>query len=528
MANKQSLPVVNLKGTELQKTVEGVSLINPVRHEHEDINDDIKDIGSFFKTVSASIKHQQKKLQDDEKYLEAEALLHSYRQGLEASQNSDDFEAIAQSADDFIKADFDDKKGKEFWLVHGQNILEANKKDTENLRTIKEAEFGKNLLNQLLFNAQNMIALTNDGTKYLQMGGEHIDQSVFLSDEEKQKYRESFYKNGILNLALQNPHAAEEARVKYFFNDEDLKLQIEKTAALRLKAVEEQNKARVNQEKFDEVKEAVSLWQKKQTGAIDEASYYVLSNGNKETFGLDTRDDKMMPDVTSMYRMFRRFNDGEKLSYEDIYALNGGLMKAYDDGKIDFDEVSFAQNLIFSNHQNSSKGMDKIISASADKILLPDADENSHEADIFMEEKMKWALKIYEAYYEKKNDMIEALKEKGEKLSYAKLYQCAREAKNYVVEMFDLKESKEPLSFSELKKEVDVIYSKKDQSEIWKKFASLAPYSFDKRSLLREVAGEKMRNELLLPRFETWQEVKKAHLAEGTKFYFRGRLAVKA
>ena len=527
MANKQNLPVVNLKGTELQQTIQGVPLMSYVKHEHDDSDDDIKNIGSVLGTVSSLIKREQKKINEDEKYLKAEAMLHSYRQGLEASQTPHDFEAIAKEADHFIRADFEDEKGKEFWLKHGQNILNANKKDTENLREIKQAEFGKNSLNELLSDAQNMIALSNDGTKYLQMGGEHIDQSVFLSEEEREKYKKSFYRNGILNLALQNPQAAEEARVQYLSDDDKLKFEIEKTAELRLKAIEAKNKEREASQKFDEVKEAVSLWQKKQLGEIDEASYYVLSMGHQETFGMDKQNNPM-GDASLMYQLFRRFNDGEKLSDGEIYQLNGSLMKAYDEGKMSFNDVRFAQNLIFSNHQNPLDGIDKIIGVSADKILLPDTDDHSDEANTFMEEKMKLALKIYQAYYEKKNDLTEALKEKGERLSYAQLYQCAREAKNYVAQMFGFKESEEDVSFSNLKKEADEIYFGKDKKDIWKKFAGLAPYSSDKRSLLRKLAGEKMRSELLLPRFETWQDVKKANLEAGDKFYFRGRLAVKA
>lgn len=485
MANKQSVPMVNLKGANLQQTVKGVPLIRYIKHEKEDVNTDIKNIGMILGGSFEAIKSQQKKLSDDEKSLQAAALLNVYRQGLKATQTPNDFEALAGVADNLIKADFDDDESKDFWLEHGQKILDANREDTEKLREIKSVEFGKNSLNQLLADAQNMIALVPNGDKYLEMGGEEIAQSVFLSEAEKEKYQYNFYKNGILNLALQDADAAEAARVKYLVDDEGLESEIKKISELRLKAIEQQQQEQQKREDFAAQKEGVFLWQKKQTGMLDEASYYVLAKGVGARFG---DEENAKGNITEAYQVLKRLNEGEKLFDEEIFAANQALISAYDEGKAGFEEVVFAQNFLFDKEGQNNRGVDRAINELMDRIMLPDAEEQSLEAEAFMEEKAKLALKVSEAYYARKNELIGEAKEQGKTISLGVLTACARKAMHEVRDMFDFAEDEEGISFAELKNELEENYPNADKAVVWKEFAKRAPYARDKSGLIKRIA----------------------------------------
>lgn len=485
MANKQSLPKVNVKGAELRQMVQGVPLIKYVKHEHDDLGSDFETVNAVLGVSKAVITHQQKRLKDDAKRMEAAALLNTYRQGLVATKTFEDFDILADGFDDFMKADFEDDESKVFWQEHGQNILDANKEDTEKLREIKSVEFGKNSLNQLLADAQNMIALAPDGGKYLEMGGEEIAQSVFLTEAEKEKYQYNFYKNGILNLALQDADAAEVARAKYLTDDEELKDEIKKISELRLKAIEQQQQEQQKREDFAAQKEAVSLWQRKQTGALDEASYYVLAKGVGARFG---DEENAKGNITEAYQVLKRLNEGEKLFDEEIFAANQALISAYDEGKAGFEEVVFAQNFLFDKEGQNNRGVDRAINELMDRVMLPDAEDESLEAEAFMEEKAKLALQVSEAYYARKNDLIHEAKAQGKTISLGVLNACARKAMHEVCEMFDFDEDEEGISFAELENELEENYPNADKAVVWKEFAKRAPYAKDKEKLFQRLA----------------------------------------
>lgn len=523
MANKQSLPQVNLKGAELQQRIDRKVLRQYAEQEHN-VGDENFNL-TLVHSIKDAVEYQQKQINDDEYRLRASWLLNNYRQGLSATQNADDFENLATKADKLIQAGFDDADGKKFWREHGQKILDNNKIDTEKLREIKQREFGKNALNQLLFDAQNMIALADNGSQYFHLADERIKQSAFLSDDEKNAYRQQFYKNGILNLALKNSDEAENMRGVYLPNDEELKNEINTIRDLRLKSEMKRQDEMKNQDDFENLKQGILLWQKKEKGELDEASYYVLSKGRKNSYEMNDINAK---EISDTYQMLRQINDGKKLSNADMAQANYGLVKAYKDGKISFDEVQFAQNFLLDKRTDSEDGSDVIISDLTDKILISDTDEKSDEAKVFMEEKAKLALKLYDVYYKKKKSLVEGVINEYGYADAANLYDCAHKASDAISKGFGFKIGHDNVSFSELKQMVHNVYKGRHSDKIWKEFVKQAPFSEDKKLLLKQLATAEQRYELNLPRFETWQEVKEAKLEAGSQFYFRGRLAVKA
>ena len=153
--------------------------------------------------------------------LKADSLLQNYRIALGNASSSEEFDNIASSIGNEVKNFFmASDSGKEFWDKHGAKIIENNNLDVEKIRTQKEYDFGKDALRTLLADNQSLLlrADRNKGSVLLENGLSEIENTIFLTDEEKRQYRDGYLKTGIYNLALSDVEGARIEANKYKSN----------------------------------------------------------------------------------------------------------------------------------------------------------------------------------------------------------------------------------------------------------------------------------------------------------------------
>ena len=80
----------------------------------------------------------------------------------------------------------------------------------------------------------------------------------------------------------------------------------------------------------------------------------------------------------------------------------------------------------------------------------------------------------------------------------------------------------------ELKTVFNQFYKGAQKEEVWRDFYKQAPFVDDKVGLLKNIAKRQSNLEMFYPSFDSWAEVLDADLDVGDRFYFKGRLAVKA
>jgi hypothetical protein len=159
-----------------------------------------------------------------------------------------------------------------------------------------------------------------------------------------------------------------------------------------------------------------------------------------------------------------------------------------------------------------------------DKIFGTDAEVSSADAGAFMENKARAAMEFYEAYAAEKEKRVAEFGVEGGVLTPAVERKLCAEALSKTKENLGFKDGT-AVSFDELKQAMRAVYYGNQTDEIWQQFYQEMPYAEDKVSVMKRLAATAQRKELMLPRFDNYEEVLKAHLSRGDKFYFRGRLA---
>ncbi len=473
--------------------------------------------------------------------LKADSLLQNYRIALGNASSSEEFDNIASSIGNEVKNFFmASDSGKEFWDKHGAKIIENNNLDVEKIRTQKEYDFGKDALRTLLADNQSLLlrADRNKGSVLLENGVSEIENTIFLTDEEKRQYRDGYLKTGIYNLALSDVEGARIEANKYKSNlGDDFIKSIDEIEALQIK--ERQNEKRKNERKefVNNWSNALNLWQQKERGEILEAEYYVLSkeydgilNDENEVENFEFKyNEKPM---NKAYSLVKKMNRGESVESSEICDASKALIRAYNDNKMNLDDVCNLQNkLIYSQEDGEKKVdfLDQEIDEMVDNIFVRDVATNSMEAKNLMEEKARLGLLLNDVYYDKKMALMMKFTSEGGKITPKVSRLLKRKALEEAKEEFGYVENAGgAIEYNELKPLLRLYYNGNNENEIWANFYKKAPFSDDKKSLLKNLATKQQKKELNYPHFNSWAEVLDADLGYDDKFYFKGRLAKKA
>ncbi len=488
-----------------------------------------------------------KKTEDERLAMQADMSLKATRQALENAQSPEQLNEIVKNNDKILAAQFDgDVNVIDFWKNHGDEILAANQNDTRKIIAKKQIDFGKQSLNSMLADNQNLLAETQDelkADKLLQMGTVEIQNTPFLNEKDKETYRQEYLKTGILNLALHNPDAADKA-VDTYFNDETLKSalknHIQQTKSLNADFLNKEQQKQSRLTDINRLSDLQNLWQKKERGEISPAKYFVLAQNVDAQNSLTGRvwgDTEQRSDtpLTETYRLVRKMNEGAQLSPQELSDVSNYLVNAYRQNKLGFEETAALQNQLIAAQVDKNTAdlmFDKEIDVLADKAFGADVAASLTRGDvvakILMEDKAQFALNLYQNYYAQKTALTSALLQNGGQLTPLTEKQISRTALDNVTNDLKLKinNSHEAVSFGELKQALQSAYSGTDVLPIWKKYAQTAPYSDDKIETMRQIARDMQRKELSYPQFNSYEELMNADLAPGDKFYFKGRLAV--
>lgn len=544
MANKQKIPSMRLSGVMAKKPV-AAHITAPARRFIASEPNLYAD--SVLLATADVLADKFKKTEDERLAMQADMSLKATRQALENAQSPEQLNEIVKNNDDILAAQFDgDVNLKNFWKNHGDKILAANQNDTRKIVAKKQIDFGKQSLNSMLADNQNLLAETQDelkAGKLLQMGTDEIQNTPFLNEKDKETYRQGYLKTGILNLALHNPDAAGKA-VDTYFNDETLKSmlknQIQQTKALNADFLNKEQQKQSRLTDINRLSDLQNLWQKKERGEISPAQYFVLAQNDDTQNSLTGRvwgDTEQRSDtpLTETYRLVRKMNEGAQLSTQELSDASNYLINAYRQNKLGFEETAALQNQLVAAQVDKNTAdlmFDKEIDALADKAFGADVAASLTRGDFvaktLMEDKARFALNLYQNYYAQKTALTSALLQNGGQLTPLTEKQISRKALDNVTNDLKLKinNSHEAASFGELKQALQSAYSGTDVLPIWKKYAQTAPYSEDKIETMRQIARDRQRKELSYPQFNSYEELMNADLAPGDKFYFKGRLAV--
>ena len=484
----------------------------------------------------AELWEEKNKIDEQRNFLDTDLLLKNYREKLKNSSSLEEFDIIAGGIDDGIKEYFNkNDSGKKFFNEHGEEILKLNKQDIDKMRVSKEYDFGKNSLDILLAGSQNLLqeATPLKAETLLKRGYDEINKTSFLTDEEKIEYKNKFLRNGIYSLALSDVNMARSEAKKYKdYVKEDMFKKIDEIEKIKVKEKSDLEALNNRKQYMNRLGEAIDLWQMKERGEIKKAEYSVLSLDHNDYLWGD-RDENIEGDALSKaYKIVRKLNSGEDYLPQDINDASNYLMKAYRDKKIDFEEVANFQTQLLAldvNRKTKERLLDKEIDEFLDGVLGNDNFNNSYEAKIAMEEKSKIAFKLYDAYYGKKIALFQGFLQQGGSLTPKVERVLKKKALDEIKEEFGYKENAEgSFGVGELKTVFRQFYNGSLDNEVWKEFYKKAPFVEDKKGLLKDVARKQMKKEIFYPRFDSWDEVLEANLEQGDKFYFRGRLAVRA
>ena len=238
MANRQRIPSWGLSGAMAKRPV-AAQITHPAQRFIASETGAYTD--SVLLNTANMLADKMHKTETERLAMQADVSLKATRQALENAQSPDQLRDMVKNNDKVLAAQFDgDKKTQDFWRNHGDKILAANQADTQKIIAQKQIDFGKQSLNSMLADNQNLLAETQDelkAEKLLQMGNDEIQNTPFLNDNDKDTYRQGYLKTGILNLALHNPDAADKAVDTYFDDDtlkSTLKAQIQQTKAIMI------------------------------------------------------------------------------------------------------------------------------------------------------------------------------------------------------------------------------------------------------------------------------------------------------
>ena len=520
MANRQSIPVTNLLGATAEKELKGAVITLGDKREMPD-DEKLIAAGAAVDVTNLMLKYKQK-TDDQSARLNVASTLQSYRQQLMNADTLDDFDNISKQSETIFKNGIGNNENeKNFWRENGAKIMELNRRDTENLRCEKMAEFGKKSLQQMLSDNQNVLAVQpmGKGENLLQQGVDEINVSPFLTDSEKEQYCTDYLKTGILNLALQSSDDALSAAENYFPDNEEIKEKISEINGLRLKAEERAQKAKEEAQAVTDVTKSLRLWQQKETGEIDEAAYYVLRQQLPADNFVEVEKKKSATPLYDAYRLLKEKSYGEGFNSQEMRTLGNSFISAYQQHKIGLNEAIDWQNQFI-----RATGFEAPVNDAIDKIFGADTTAHSADANNFMEYKAKLAMEFYETFAAEKAKQLNRFSAEGGVITPAVERQLSFDALNVTKEHLGFKEGN-MFSFDGLKQAMRAVYQGNQTDEIWQQFYRQAPYAEDKEKLMRKLAAAAEKKELNLPKFESYEDVLKAHLSRGEKFYFRGRLA---
>lgn len=535
MANRQKVPAMGGSGVMALQPARAVPV--PVGMKREYAGNGMTEFLSDAADVAGLALQKKKKVDFENMNYETDEVLQKYRAQLSNAKSAEEFDMIAKTAEDDLKSRFSDRfNGPEYWSERGQDILRENRRDVEKMRQRKNIDFGKDSLNEMLANNQNMLAHTSGqkGSILLDRAVAEIDATPFLEGEEKKQYRDGYLKTGILNLALNDPDKARTMADKYLPDVRDeLKKRIDSTQALREAYEKEENARRQREADIAEYNQAFSYWKAKEEGSINPAEFYVLTADNKPDTLWGERENRSATPLSDAYRIIKKINSGNKLSAEELRDAGNSLISAYKQNKMGLEEVGELQNqLMLAEGDKSFSGLlfDKDVDELADKVFMPDVEAggNSPIAQDFMEEKAKLAFQIYENYYSKKTALADEFAEQGGQITPALEKRFRKQALEETrAEMGIAENTGGEVSLSGLRRVLKNVYTGNNEREIWRRFYAKAPYAEDKKALFKQIAAEEQRRELSYPQFSSLEELEEAQLLKGEKFYFKGRLAVK-
>jgi len=491
MANKQKIAAIKLEGAMLQKTVRTPAIKSAMKQLAEDDShlDDLQISLNYQKKI---LQHQNKSSYQTQK-LKTAAALGVYRRQLLASQSASEFDNIAQAADTMLQGTFadGDEDDMQFWQQNSAKILDANRRDTERLREIKQPEFAKQNLLSLLADTQSVLAQipVSHPDKIFEQGLQNIYDSSFLNDAEKESYKMKFLTDGILNLALQNPQAAETARTEFLADNESLKNELDNLSKLQKEDELYQANLRKRRDDFNILKNNFLLWQEKEKGNINHAAYYLFTN--EEKFARDDEKYVMEKPLATAYNLMKNADD----TVEKTKEIGDCLVSAYNRKNLEFDEVALLQNEVVGAKANHQKIFDEAFIDLTDKVFLEDNFDDTPEASQFMENKAKFAFELWGAYDDEKKLMEQSYINDGRTLTAGVKRRFEREAAAKVKDVFGLQEGDEYLSLNELKNELDEIYKGSHQEQIWQKFYKEMPYVSDKKMCLKKLALYQLKKE---------------------------------
>lgn len=407
-----------------------------------------------------SAQSVRKRLDKERYVLAADNLLTQYRRDLSAAQTPKELKEIMKRIGREMSARFaEDEDSKAFWQENGGRLMEANRTDTEAIEQRKEFEFGRKSLRELLADAEDMLATATgaQGLQLLQLGLAEIEQSQFLSEDDRVVVRESFLTKGLLNLALNDAEAAlRMAEVFPLAEKEALKAKIgEVSTRVRQDSLQEEVEAQ-RQAYISEMKQALEVWQQAENGEISPAAFYVL----KQQMG----EDKLWGEQQQLERplfligsMFGKINQSGEILPEDVNALANLFICAYKNGKITFEQAAFWQNNLMQALEDEEFAKILIDDAIDEKIALvlgplvnvggdeaADDEAGSDDGAAFSamaEAYVGEALNIYGAYYTKKAELAEKMQEKSARLAVLDRRKLAQQAWNGVQKEYGLKES---------------------------------------------------------------------------------------
>ncbi|MCM1324637.1 MAG: hypothetical protein NC218_10985 [Acetobacter sp.] len=531
MANKQTVPQTSGSGVMALQTVRSTPI--PVGLKREYAGNGTTEFLAKAAETGGEALEKKKEIDFEQMRYETDEVLQKYRVQLRDAQSAEEFDAISKSAEDDLKNRFTDRfNGPEFWFKNGRELLKANRTDVEKLREKKNFDFGKASLNEMLATSQNMLAHSagDKGEKLVSRAVDEIDVTPFLSDEEKTQYRQGYLKTGILNLALNDPDKAVGLADKYLpeFSGE-LKTRIEQTRLLNEKYAKQVEEERLREKEIAAYQQAFSYWQAKEEGSLKPAEFYVLTAEDDADVLWGTKEYRSAAPLAEAYQTVKKINRGERLSAEEVRHIGNNLIAAYRQNKLSLDEVgTLHSQLMLAEGDKSFSGMlfDKDVDALTDRVFLADEDVDD---DAFLEAKAKLAFQIYENYYSKKTALADEFAEQGGMITPALEKRFRKQAlAETKAEMGIMENTGDDVSFAGLKRLLKTVYSGRNEREIWQRFYAEAPYVEDKKALFKRIGAEVERRELSYPQFDTLAALEEAALPKGARFYFKGRLAVKA
>ena len=532
MANKQTVPSVNLKGVFLKDDLKSDPI--PVERRREFAGNGVASSLALTADATNDFLRKRKEYEIEKRKFQIDQDLYNYRTQLNNANSPEEFMEISQGIEGDLRDKYqNDFWGKEFWNEHGEKILKANINDVEKIKQTKQVEFGKNSLNEMLALNQNMLVNAN-ATKakvLISSAVDEINNSVFLSDDEKKNYRDGYLKTGIVNLALNDEDEALLQAKKYFADDEKLVAEINETKRLKEIAFKRKQDEEKRQKYLNDFSKATDLWQKKASGNISDAEFFVLTRGMDKELIWGDKESRSLHPLVDAYKLVKKMNTGQRLTTDEIGEAGNHIMSAFQKNQIGAEEASSWQNQILMGQVDKSSAefiFDDKADELADLVLMEDVEYNKNISDDganFMEQKARLSFDIYENYYGKKMALTEDFKAMGGFITPAIERKIARQAIEETRDDLGLKQNiGNKISFAELNDLLRKHYAEADSSIVWNRFYKQAPFVENKKELFRSIASEERRKVLNYPNFDNIEEVESAGLNSGDKFYLNGRL----